>query len=128
MDEEFARRLIEQYVDGWKENDIEKIVAPLSKDCVVVESHGPTYRGLEQVKKWFDYWIQEKGRVSRWDITSFYFLEKENTAFFEWDFACNVAGKEYELPGISIVRFSGDKISFLHEYKMTKNPYDWNAS
>lgn len=123
MNEKLAKQLVERYVDGWRENNIEKIVSLLDNDCVIIESHGPTYHGVGQVRKWFDHWIEEKGRVIRWDIASFYFLEKENTAFFEWDFACNVAGKEHKLLGISIAKFSGDKISFLHEYRMTKDPY-----
>ncbi|MBI1984605.1 MAG: nuclear transport factor 2 family protein [Candidatus Wildermuthbacteria bacterium] len=120
MNVELAKQLIQKYVDGWKENDIEKIIAPLSDECVIIESHGPTYQGIKQVKKWFEYWVQEKGRVIRWEITSFYFLGEENTAFFEWDFTCNAAGKGHELLGISLVKFSGGKISFLHEYRMTK--------
>jgi ketosteroid isomerase-like protein len=122
-----VQNLFRQYVDGWRENNIEKIVSSLDDNCIIIESHGPTYRGIEQVRKWFQYWTQENGRVIRWIINSFYFLEKENIAFFEWDFACNVAGKDHELFGISIVKLSGDKISFLHEYRMTKAPYEWSA-
>lgn len=122
--EEKARTLVQQYIDGWKEGSIEKIIALLHEDCVIIESHGPRYRGVDQVRKWFEYWVREKGKVLRWNITSFYFVE--NTAFFEWDFACNVSGKDHELLGISIVKFSENKISFLHEYRMTKTPYEFN--
>ena len=125
---EQALKLFEQYAQGWKDNDIEKIVASLADDCVITESHGPTYRGIEQVKKWFDFWLQEKGRVSRWDVVSFYFLEKENAAFLESNFACNVRGKDYVLPGISVVKYKEGKIVFLHEYRMTKEPYEWIPS
>lgn len=126
--EQKAQKLFQQYVDGWKENNIEKIVSSLDNDCVIIESHGPTYRGVQQVRRWFDDWIKEKGKVLRWDINSSYLVEKENTAFFEWDFACNVAGKEHKLFGISIVKFSEGKISFLHEYRMTRDPYDWDIN
>lgn len=122
-----AQRLILTYVDGWKKNRIEKILAPLTKDCVIVESHGPTYHGASQIKKWVLFWIKEKGRVLHWDITSFYFLEKERIAFFEWDFACRVRGKDHKLFGISIVKFRNEKISFIHEYRMTKDQYNWSA-
>ena len=119
-----AKRLVYEYVNGWKQNDITKITKPLANNCIIIESHGPTYHGLKQIRQWFEFWKKEKGKVLHWDISSFYFLESKNTAFFEWDFACHVRGKEYHLPGISIVKFTGDKISFIHEYRMTKNPYD----
>ena len=123
--EKEVQNLFQQYVEGWKENNVEKILVPLSYDCTIIKSHGPTYHGSEQVRKWFEYWMKEKGKVTRWNITSFYFLEKGNMAFFEWDFACNVVGEGHTLLGISLVKLSGDKISFLHEYRMTKEPYDW---
>lgn len=125
---EAARALFEQYVQGWKDNDIEKVVAPLAEDCVITESHGPTYRGIEMVRKWFDFWLKKEGRVLQWDILSFYFLEKENIAFAEWNFACNVRGKDYLLPGISVIKYKEGKIAFLHEYRMTKEPYEWEPS
>lgn len=122
-----VRELVEQYIDGWKENNVEKIIKPLAHDCVIIESHGTTYHGIEQVRQWLNLWKQEQGRVNRWDITEFYFLEEERIAFVEWDFVCTASGKDYALLGISVVKFSGEKIVFMHEYRMTKNPYDWNA-
>lgn len=126
--EQKARELIEQYVTGWKENNGEKIICSLTDDCVIIESHGPTYRGVEQVKKWVELWKKEYGTVIKWDITSFYFIETSTTAFFEWEFVCNVNNKQYELPGISIVKCTDNKISFLHEYRMTKKTFDWNLN
>jgi hypothetical protein len=41
--------LIELYVDGWRNNDKEKILSSLSSDAIVIESHGPLYRGIEKV-------------------------------------------------------------------------------
>ncbi len=119
---------IQDYINGWRQNDADKIIRTLTEDCVIIESHGPTYHGVEEIRQWVELWQKEKGRVTRWDTTSFYFLEKENTAFVEWDFACTVSGKDYALPGISVVKFSGEKIAYMHEYRMTKAPYDWNAA
>lgn len=123
-----ARELIQRYVDGWKENNVGKITKPLAKDCIIIESHGSTYRGIEQVKQWVDFWIKDNGKVIRWEITSFYFVKKERVALFEWDFACTAGGKNHALFGISIVRFTKNKITFIHEYRMTKNPYNWDVS
>lgn len=121
------KTLIQQYVNGWREKDLKKILQPLAKDCVVIESHGPTYRGKDDVKKWFHFWLSEKGKVLKWEILSFFYFEKESTAFFEWDFVCNVRGKKYHLPGISLIKFKKGKISFIHEYRMTRESYQWNA-
>ena len=119
MNRDLAKELVQKYVDGWKDGDSTKITAPLSSDCIVIESHGPRYNGVEEVKKWFQNWRQN-GVVLKWNVTSFYFLEKENTAFFEWDFACKTTEKDHEFLGISVVQFSEDKISFIHEYRMIK--------
>lgn len=122
-----VRKLVQQYVGGWKENNLRKILAPLASDCVIIESHGPRYRGKAQVKKWVEYWQKEKWKVKRWNILSFYYLSKKNIAVFEWDFACRVSGKDHALLGISIIKFRNNKIVFIHEYKMSKQPYNWNA-
>jgi len=122
------RKLIQLYIDGWKENNINKIIQPLANDCVIIESHGPIYYGVKQVKQWFSFWKQEKGKVLRWKIISFYFLKEEDIAFVEWDFACDVSNRNHSLFGISIFKFKKNKISFIHEYRMTKNPYKWKAS
>lgn len=120
---QFARKLIQQYVDGWKENNLNKIISCLTSDCTVIESHGPTYYSVEDIKKWFSFWLQGNGKVEKWEIASFYFIETEQTALFEWDFSCVSQGVKYHLPGISVVRFIKDKISFIHEYRMTHKAY-----
>ena len=59
---------------------------------------------------------------------SFSFCEKEKTAFVEWDFSCMSGDVEYSLPGISIIKFNGGKISFIHEYRMTRQVYKWEGN
>lgn len=119
-----AKQLIQFYIDGWKETDISKISKPLAMDCEVVESHGPIYKGIDKVKKWVEVWIQSDGKVDRWDLTSFYFVD--DTAFFEWIFDCIVDKKTYHIEGISIVHFKDNKISYLREYRMTKPAFEWD--
>lgn len=119
-----AFRLIQSYVDGWKENDISKITEPLAFDCQIIESHGPIYKGVEKVRKWVEVWIKSNGKVTQWDITSFYVVE--DTATFEWVFDCIVNNKTYHIEGISIVHFKDNKISYLREYRMTKPSFEWD--
>ncbi len=117
-----AKRLVEVYVDGWKENNLRKIVSPLSPDCVVIESHGPTFRGIEVIQQWVENWISEGNRVNRWDITSLHFYN--DVAAFEWDFECIAKGQHYHIEGASIVEFADGKIAAMREYRRTEAPYD----
>lgn len=119
-----ALELIQLYIDGWKENDVSKIIKSLAPYCEIIESHGPIYRGAHKIKKWVGVWLRSEGKVNRWDITSFYFTD--DTTIFEWIFDCNVNNKNYYIEGISIVRFTDDKINYLREYRTTKSPFDWN--
>lgn len=120
-------KLIQQYVDGWKQNNIELIKNSLDSDCIIIESHGPTYHGISEVEKWFELWRQADGQVVKWDITSFYCCENKTTAFFQWDFACVAKQVKYELLGMSLVVVTNNKISRIHEYCMTHQPYHWNG-
>ena len=92
-----------------------------------MESHGPTYRGLEIAKQWAESWFAEGNSVDRWDITSFHFDGEGNVAAFEWGFDCTADGVHYEIDGISIVEFESGKIAALREYRMTEPPYEWTG-
>jgi hypothetical protein len=127
MDSIKAFALIEQYIDGWKENDLKKFADCLSENITIIESHGPIYSGIKSVNHWFDLWLKAQSRIVRWDIRSMHFCEQSQAAFCEWDFACVSSGVEYALPGMSMVKFSGQKISLIHEYRMTKPPYSWGG-
>ncbi len=115
---------MEDYVEGWKRNDPGMIRDTLSPDCVVIESHGPTYRGPAIVGQWVGSWFAEGSRIDRWDITSFHYLD--HAAVFEWDFVCIVDEREYQLQGISIVEFADGKIVALREYRRTELPFEWS--
>lgn len=67
------------YVDGWKANDGEMIARALAEDCVIIESHGPTYRGVDDVREWMRSWVEEGYKVDKWDITSFFFTNGGET-------------------------------------------------
>ena len=91
MNQDAARQLVEDYVEGWKQDDPGMILDTLSPDCVVIESHGPTYRGHEVIQKWVVSWFAEGSRIDRWDITNFQSLG--DVAVFEWEFVCTVDEK-----------------------------------
>lgn len=123
MEREQARQLVQQYVQGWKENNPALILSTLAPDCLIIESHGPTYRGIDHVKQWVDVWFSHGGIVNQWDITSFHFGDL--TATFEWNFDCTVEGERYAFAGASVVHFNDERITSIREYRMTDPPYDW---
>lgn len=127
MNRQDARQLITAYVEGWKINKPAQIIDTLATDCVVVESHGPTYRGLDVAAQWIEGWLGAGNIVDRWDITSFCFDEAEQNAVFEWKFECISDGVRYKIDGISIAELAGGKIVALREYRMTETPYEWTG-
>jgi hypothetical protein len=118
--------LIEAYVGGWRENDLSRIASTLSPGCIIIESHGPTYRGIDTVREWVESWIDAGSIVDRWDITSFCFVE--GTAVFEWGFEYTVEGEHYSLDGASVVEFDDARIVALREYRRTAPPFEWSVS
>ncbi|MBI2029784.1 nuclear transport factor 2 family protein [Candidatus Gottesmanbacteria bacterium] len=123
MTRQKVRKLIENYTKGWIKNDFNLIISTLSPNCKIIESHGPVYKGFIKIKSWINSWINSGSYVTKWDITSFYFIK--NTAFFEWYFECVVDNKKHKLEGISVVKFKDNKISFIREYRTTKQLFDW---
>jgi ketosteroid isomerase-like protein len=119
-----AYQLITAYVEGWKTDDAARIIDTLAPNCVIVESHGPTYRGLEIARQWIEDWLGAGNSVDRWDVTSFCFDEAEQVAVFEWGFECTADGVHYEIDGISIAEFAGGEIVAVREYRMTELPYE----
>jgi hypothetical protein len=110
------KELVQRYVDGWKENDDEKILGTITPDCVIIESHGPVYRGREEASAWINDWIRKGSLVNRWNITSFYEIPPDK-AVFEWMFECTVKGILHAIEGISIVSFKENKIGYMREYR-----------
>ena len=126
MDYATARQLVLTYVEGWKEGDQAKILNCLDPECVVIESYGPTYRGLAQIGRWVKTWLSGEGnQVTRWDVTSFYATDE--ACFFEWEFECTYEGKLGGFEGASIARFKNGKIVFMREYAMTAERYEWEG-
>ena len=111
--------LIRKYVAGWLKGDADAIVATLADDCTIIESHGPTYRGVEEVRRWVSEWNKQGSRVDKWDVVSFHEMPTEG-AVFEWHFECTVEGEKHILDGISTVQFKGGKIDYMREYRSVK--------
>ncbi|MBV9256816.1 MAG: nuclear transport factor 2 family protein [Ktedonobacteraceae bacterium] len=125
MDETIARLVVQTYVDGWREGDRAKILSSLDEECVIIESYGPTYHGVEKVGCWIDTWFGGGNTVDGWEITSFYIAGE--TCFFEWVFACTYEGGYGSFEGASIAQLRKGKIVLLREYQTTKPLYEWEG-
>jgi hypothetical protein len=126
MDDITAQQPVLSYVEGWKEGNRAKILDCLHPECVIIESYGPTYRGLAQVGRWVETWLSGEGnQITRWDVTSFYTTGE--AFFFEWEFECTYGGNLAGFEGASIARFKNGKIVFMREYAMTAERYEWQG-
>jgi ketosteroid isomerase-like protein len=125
VNRETAALLVRQYVEGWCEGDAAKILEAVVPSCVVIESHGPTYRGKDRIAQWVETWFEAGGRVERWEITSLEVLGE--AGFFEWSFACRWQEKRYDFEGASVIRFEDDKIAYIREYTTTAPLYEWEG-
>lgn len=122
-EDDVATRLIRDYVEGWKEGDSVAILRTLSPDCVVIESHGPTYRGKTQVNRWIQSWLAEGNTVDGWDIT--WLVVCDEVCACEWVFSYTVRGRQRSFEGASIAHLDGSRIALLREYRMTGARYEW---
>ena len=121
MDESMERReaeeLVRGYVQAWVSRDLDQLLDTLSEDIEVIESDGSLYRGIHEVRTWFETWHADpiRGRVTRWTITRFLYDETEGVATAEWGFGCACYGVPAAFHGASIVTFSAGKIACIHE-------------
>lgn len=119
-----TRELIQRYMDGWREGSAEEILDTLNEDCTIVESHGPTYRGKEIVRKWIADWHSCGNVVEKWVMTSFHPCGE--LVFFEWVFAYKSTKIRETFEGITLAKIEKNKISYLREYRSTAFPFLWH--
>ena len=115
--------VIQRYVDGWKRGDESEILDTLEDNCIIIESHGPTYRGKKIVKEWIEDWHTQGNKIEKWNITSFH--STDDLTVFEWIFAYKNKNAREVFEGISLVKFKNNKISALREYRATQFPFMW---
>lgn len=117
--------LLHDYIDGWRRHDIPAVLSTLADDCVVIESYGPVYRGLERVEQWMTSWFAAGGRVHDWRITSS--GSTGDLIVAEWEFTCTWQHEVSSFPGMTVARPQGGRIAYLREYATTAGLYDWTG-
>ena len=108
--------LFQQTIDAWLNKDLEKLLNVLSEDILCTEYFGAQYQGKAEIEKWFCQWNNPvENKVKSWTVDKYYV--DNGTALFTWTFRCFYEGKEGILDGISLVKFSGNKICEIQEFE-----------
>ena len=111
---------IENYIQGWIDGDIEKVLRVLSENCGIIESHGPKFVGKEQVRIWMNGWKERGGEIREWKVIKI--VQGDDAAAIEWEFECLDRGREYKFSGASIITFQDGLICRITEYMRTQKP------
>ena len=108
-------KLIERYFGSWIKDDVSTLEEVFDNSIIYSECYGPEYRGLKQVKQWFEDW-HKKGNVLLWDIKSF--AHDKNVTAVEWVFKCEYNNEISMFDGVSLIIFnSNGKIVNLKEFE-----------
>ncbi|MCX7773900.1 MAG: nuclear transport factor 2 family protein, partial [Clostridia bacterium] len=90
---------------SWLDNDCTVLAEVLSPEALYVESHGPAYKGLDAIQKWFLDWNLH-GKVLKWDITRV--IENGDSLVCEWYFECLYEGVTSGFNGVTWVVFDNN--------------------
>ncbi len=113
---------IRLWFEMWLKKEDLGLLNLFTRDAVYIESWGPEYRGAEKIRHWFNEW-NTRGTVLQWDIRQFF--HKADMTVAEWYFKNNLLdGRVEAFDGISLVRWSGERICLLQEFGCNKNRYD----
>lgn len=108
-------KLIERYFESWIKDDVSTLEEVFDNSIIYSECYGPEYRGLKQVKQWFEDW-HKKGNVLLWDIKSF--AHDKNVTAVEWVFKCEYNNEISMFDGVSLIIFnSNGKIVNFKEFE-----------
>jgi hypothetical protein len=114
-----------RYVDTWLRQDPTDLPDVLATDVHYVESHGPAYRGLAQVQRWFTDW-HTHGQVLAWDLGEH--LADGTAHVCRWRFTCVYDGDRSTFDGVTWFVLDDDgRIVELREFAATlpaRYPYD----
>ncbi|MCH9627116.1 MAG: hypothetical protein S4CHLAM2_07500 [Chlamydiales bacterium] len=118
--------LLKDYMNGWKEENKAKVLDTLADDCIIIESHGPTYRGKDTVNQWFVEWFQLGNKIEKWKISSLHSVD--NLIFCEWVFAYLGPNSRESFEGMTVAKIKNNKIFELREYRATAFPFPWKPA
>lgn len=118
--------MLEQYAAGWVNKDIDAVVALVTEDVVVTESHGTTYRGADTVRQWMTAWFAAGGSVHDWQIV--HSFVGPDVEIGEWRFSYTWLDNSDTLDGVSVAAISKGRIHSIREYQSTGVIRPWNGT
>ncbi|WP_176786854.1 nuclear transport factor 2 family protein [Microbacterium sp. cf332] len=113
------------YIEAWRTNEADRIVATVTDDVVITESFGPVYHGRERVREWCEKWNADGARVLDWTITREF--RAGDLLVAEWRFEYHQRGKDQAFLGATIASERDGKIAQLREYAVTDELYTWEG-
>ncbi len=116
--------IIRRWFDMWLTKKDSGISDIFSDNSIYIESWGPEYHGVGQIKHWFEEWNTRR-TVLQWDIVRFF--HNGNQTAVEWHFKnkANSDSDEEGFDGMSLIEWSPDnKIVLLKEFGCKENRYD----
>ncbi|MEN8908143.1 MAG: nuclear transport factor 2 family protein [Clostridiales bacterium] len=113
--------IIKNYFESWIRKDNNKLKYIFTDEIIYIESHGPVYKGINDVEKWFKEW-NKIGIVLKWDIKQF--VHQKNITVVEWFFKCSYNKVISSFDGVSIIKFDKyDLINYLKEFQSKNQHY-----
>ena len=105
---------IKVWFDMWLGDDISPLDAIFSEDVFYSECWGLEYKGLNEIRCWFEDWHKHNEMVV-WEIKEF--IHESDKTIALWHMEAEAKnGNLRRLEGAYIVEWQGDKIQSLLEY------------
>jgi taurine dehydrogenase small subunit len=115
-----VQRLAE-FGEAWHQKDLDKLLKFITDDCVYSASVGPepgeTFRGRDEVREGFARMLAYDTGAERHSDDAWIFGER-GVALWSFGYKDD-EGNAYEVKGIDLYTFVGDKISLKDAYRKT---------
>lgn len=122
---DIKEKIVRDYFNSWISNDVSVIENNFAEEIFYTESWGPAYKGVEQMKSWFDDWHLKRS-VLAWEIYNVVVLESQ--VICEWYFKHKCNEEIDDFNGVSWIIFNSDnKVTKLKEFMSVlpnRYPYD----
>lgn len=110
-----------EFGDAWHQKDLEKLLEFISDDCVYSASvgaePGETFRGRDEVREGFAHMLAYDTGAERHSGEAWIFGDR-GVALWAFGYEDD-DGNAYEVKGIDLYAFAGDKISLKDAYRKT---------
>jgi ketosteroid isomerase-like protein len=114
MSEEQIKDAIRGFLNSLMEGDVTKSLSFLTQDVVWVVPQG-TFKGSAEVQKYLT-WMKQTIKDSKYTETGIGILAQGNTAVIEHNMAGTYNGMKWEVPGMCIYQFTGEKIQNVRAF------------